>query len=543
MIAGSGGRQTRPTRGTVYIVGAGPGDPGLLTRRGASLLRSADVVVYDAMVHPDILNLARSSAERIYVGKRAAKPGTPQERINRILVDATLRASVVVRLKGGDPLVFGRGAEEALALNASAVRWQIVPGITAALGAAAYAGIPLTHRELASSFLIATGTEAGGALPEVPNPDPGRTMVFYMAVRRLGDLTQALLAKGWDPQTPAALVERATWPDQRVVSASISDLQERVSESGLRGPGVVFVGKVVALRQSVDWWERRPLSGTRIVVARSRAHTSYLVETLRDLGAQVSGFPVFESTLAPSRATFRKHIRTVQSYQTLLFTAPQGVTAFMSMLAEEGRDARALAGLRIICLGTATIGRAREYCLRPDIGLGTFDVDALLAAMDRSDATGLGRVLYATRPGLRSTLAEALRRSGANVEEVHAYDQVLRTEGIEEMKEALFHDTVDFLVFTSSSSVDSWMGVMGGSPVGRAVVAAIGPETRRTLDRAGFRVDLVPDSPTMDGLIRKLTEHGMDAAPSPEMTELIHSVGTGPCGSQAPSSRSRRAGT
>ncbi|HET8656555.1 MAG TPA: uroporphyrinogen-III C-methyltransferase, partial [Longimicrobiaceae bacterium] len=360
--------------GRVYLVGAGPGDPGLLTLRAARLLRRAEIVVHDALISREILDLVPAAAERIDVGKRAGGKHTPQRLINRVLVEAAARARVVVRLKGGDPFVFGRGGEEALALREAGVRFEIVPGVTAAVGVAAYAGIPLTHRDVSSAVTLVTGHECAAGGERVDWDRLGRsseTLVVYMGVNSLPVTSARLIAAGRSPETPAAIIQSGTCPGQRTVTAPLSRIAAAADEAGIAAPALVVIGPVAALRDRLAWFERRPLFGLRVLVPRSRTQRSRLARNLAALGADVLEAPRMSIEPGASPA-LGAAVRELDRFAWVALTSPTAVERFWGELLEAGLDARALAGVRFACFGTTTGAALLKHGIRPDFARPTF---------------------------------------------------------------------------------------------------------------------------------------------------------------------------
>jgi len=493
--------------GRVYLVGAGPGDPGLLTLRGREALALADVVVYDALLSPRLLDHAPPAAERVYVGKRAAQHTLSQDDINALLVERARAGRTVVRLKGGDPYVFGRGGEEALALAEAGIPFEVVPGVTAGVAAAAYAGIPVTHRDLASGVALVTGHEAQD------KPDsaldwqalarwPG-TLVFYMGVRNLPTIAENLVAHGRSPDTPAAAIHWGTTPRQRTVTGSLATLPGLVLRAELKAPAIIVVGAVVALRDRLAWFEQRPLLGRRIVVTRARAQASDLVAQLDALGAETIEAPAIHIEPPEDPADIERAAREAASFDWIVFTSVNGVDAYFAALAGAGLDARALAGVGVATIGPATTERLGRFGIRSDLQPETYTGAAVAEALAAGADLRGRRVLLPRADIAPKELADALRSHGAVVSDIVAYRTVLDTASADAVTDALGAGQVDWLTFTSSSTVRNFLGVVGAEAVraSRARIASIGPTTSATLREAGLEPDVEADPHTMPALV------------------------------------------
>jgi len=493
--------------GTVYLVGAGPGDPGLLTVRAGELLARADVLVYDALVSPAIVERA-AKAERIYAGKRGGTRNVmTQEEISRLLVDLAAKHETVVRLKGGDPFVFGRGGEEALELARAGVPFEVVPGVTAGVAAPAYAGIPVTHRGISTGVTLVTGHED----PEKPEAGidwgalarTGGTLVFYMSVGRMEENFARLMEAGRPPGTPAAAIEWGTYPRQRTVTGTLSSLPARAREAALGAPSIVLVGEVVALRGELAWWERRPLSGRRIVVTRARAQASAFAAALEALGAEVVQLPAIRVEPPEDEAPLRQAVACLDSFAWIVLTSANGVGRFFAALREAGRDARALAHAKVCAIGTSTAAELEKHGIHADLVPPEFNaegaVDALAAAVDLNGT----RVLIPAAEAARPVLADGLRARGAEVTEVVAYRTVQDGAGASEVRRRVEAGEIDLLTFTAGSTAKSFAALVG-TDAGAARVASIGPVTSAALREVGMRVDVEAKEATIDGLLRAI---------------------------------------
>ena len=489
---------------TVYLVGAGPGDPGLLTRRGAELLARADVVVHDRLSAAELLDLAPAAAERIDVGKAPQHHRMSQAEINELLVARGRRGQMVVRLKGGDPFVFARGSEEAHALADAGVAYEVVPGITSALAVPASAGIPVTQRFSSTSFTVVTGHEdpasGEGSVDWEALARVGGTLVILMGVGRWPAIAARLLAGGLSPGTPAAAVRWGTRPEQHTTRATLATL----GDHPLEAPSVIVVGDVAGER--LDWFERRPLAGRRVVVTRSRAQASHLADRLRELGADVVEAPTI-ATDPPTDggAALAAALARIAEFDWLVLTSPNGVAATFD---PHLPDARALAGVRVAAVGPGTVDALAARRVVADLVPERFVAEGLLAAFPAPPAGG-GRVLLAQAAGARPVLAEGLAEAGWQVEVVAAYRTVAVALDAETLDRA---STADAVTFTSSSTVDHLVAALGDRPL-PAVVASIGPITSATIRRHGHEVDVEAEAHTIEGLVDALVEHL--AAPPP----------------------------
>jgi uroporphyrinogen III methyltransferase/synthase len=484
----------------VYLVGAGPGDPGLLTARALELIASADVILYDRLVPEGALDGARADAELVFVGKCAAAEAerTPQADIDRLLLEHAREQRTVVRLKGGDPFVFGRGGEEAEVLHAAGIPFEVVPGVTAGVAATAYAGIPVTHREHASAVAFVTGHEdpakPGSALAwEALAAFPG-TLVFYMGVRRLPDIVAALTAAGRRPDEPAAVVAQGTLPHQQVVTGTLETVADQARAAGVRAPAITVVGSVAGLRETLGWFEARPLHGRSVAVTRARAQASELAARLRELGAAVVEAPTIRiEPLAPA-------IPDLGRYDLVCLTSPNGVRLLFEGLAADGRDARALAGATVAAIGPGTARALRGQGVIADVVPQRAVAEALVEAL--RDAP-VGRALVARAREARDVLPDALRERGAIVEVLALYETVaepLAPSALEAARNA------DYLTFTSSSTVRLFLeagdGELGVSDTTRVV--SIGPVTTETLREAGLEPHLEAARHDIDGVVEAL---------------------------------------
>jgi len=493
-------------RGRVVLVGAGPGDPGLLTLRGREVLAEAEVVVYDALLGPRLLDFAPPGAERIDVGKRAGKPAPSQEAIHRILIDRAQQGRRVVRLKGGDPFVFGRGGEEALALAEAEIDFEVVPGITSAIAGAAYAGIPLTHRNLASGVALVTGHEADDKAESALDWDAlarwKGTLVFYMGAATLPTIAANLIAHGLGAETPAAVIHWGTTPRQKVVTGTLGALPEAAAAANLKPPALIVIGAVVALRDRLKWFEKRPLLGRRIVVTRARPQASDLAARLEALGAETIASPAIRIEPPADPAPLREAVRRAAAFEWIVFTSPNGVEAFFAAMKTEGLDARALAGRRVAAIGPATAARLSAFGIRADLQPETFTSASLAEALAaRQDLRG-AHILLPRADIAPKDLGEALAARGAAVREVTAYRTVADLASREVTRALLDRGEADWITFTSSSTVRYFLEAVGAERIRRsgARVASIGQATSAAIREAGLDVAVEANPHTMEGL-------------------------------------------
>ena len=496
-----------PAAARVFLVGAGPGDPGLMTRRALDLIQEADVILYDRLIPDGALDGVRDDAELRYVGKQPGGQSMRQEEINELLVELGRAGGSVVRLKGGDPFVFGRGGEEGGALAGAGVPFEVVPGVTAGLAAPAYAGIPVTHRDDASAVALVTGHEDPekeetaldwAALAAFPG-----TLVFYMGVGRLATTAGRLIAAGRSAGEPAAVVERGTLPGQRTVSGTLASIAERAAIAEVRPPAVTVVGAVAAMSDRLQWIERRPLHGRAVVVTRARAQASELRDRLSGLGASVVETPTIRIVARPVAGELRAAVERSADYDLVCLTSPTGAALLLDALAEIGRDARALAGATVAAIGPGTAAALAEGGIRADVVPERSVAEALVEALLGTPVSGR-RALVARAAEARDVLPDALEERGAEVDVVPLYDTVA-----EELTESQIDavGSADYVTFTSSSTVRFFVDALERrhvtlSPNTRVV--SIGPVTSATARDQGLEVHVEADRPDIDGLVRAL---------------------------------------
>lgn len=513
--------------GIVHLVGAGPGDPGLLTARALELIGTADTILYDRLIPVTALDGARPDAELVYVGKEGRGPQMPQEEIDRLLVEHAAAGKCVVRLKGGDPFVFGRGGEEALLLRAAGVPFEIVPGVTSGVAAPAYAGIPVTHRDRASAVALITGHED----PDKPESAidwpalagfPG-TLVFYMGVKQLPRIAEQLIAGGRPADQPAAVIERGTLPGQRTVVATLATIAERAAAEGIRPPSITLVGDVAALRdEGVRWFEDRPLAGRSVAVTRAREQASGLAARLRALGAEVVETPVIrivpldpptfhahaEARPASGPSTPDAHasgssepapsLPDPSRYDLLCLTSPNGVRLFFDRLADAGLDARALHGVRVAAIGPATMRALCKHGVLADVLPERAVAESLVEALGD---VPVRCALVARARVARDLLPDALRERGAEVDVLELYETVAEPLSAEQLDAVR---SADYVTFTSASTVTNLLSAAGGSLDTPARLASIGPVTSDALRTHGLDPHLEASDHDIDGLLAAL---------------------------------------
>jgi uroporphyrinogen III methyltransferase/synthase len=501
----------------VYLLGAGPGDPELITLRARRRLSEADVVLYDALVHPDLLQHCRPDAELVFVGKRAGRSSERQADINRRMLAEAQAGRTVARLKGGDPYLFGRGSEEAEYLAAAGVDFEVVPGVPSPLAAAAYAGVSLSHRELASSIAYVTATESEQKDQSAHDwqklATATQTLVIFMGVRKIDSLMQLLVAHGRSPECPAAVIQSASLPSQRTVIGTVATIARLAREAGLGMPALTVVGEVLRLRDPLRWYERQPLFGKRVLITRAEGQARAMAQRVRDAGAEPVLAPAIRIAPPTDPEPLRRAAAGVGEYDWIVFTSANGVTLFFRALAALGGDTRRLGRARVAAIGPATAEQLHTHGVVPDAMpdqyRGEAVAEAILAHHDGS-MRGLA-VLLPRAEVARDALPERLRAAGARVDVVPAY-RTLPPEPQERtrLRELIEQRQIDVVTLTSSSTLDNLVDALGAdaaSLLERVVVASIGPITTEAAQRRGVRVTLTAAEYTAPGLIAALTRH------------------------------------
>ncbi|WP_010270891.1 uroporphyrinogen-III C-methyltransferase [Paenibacillus senegalensis] len=504
-------------QGKVYLVGAGPGDPKLITVKGRDVLEQADVVVYDRLANPSLLSFIKAEAERIYVGKRPDRHTLKQEVINQMLVDLAKQGKTVVRLKGGDPSVFGRVGEEAELLASHGIEFEMVPGVTSATAVPLYAGIPVTHRDMTSSLAIVTGHEC--PVKEGTNLDWAKlstatgTLIFLMGVGNLGTLKEVLIANGKDKATPAAVIQWGTRARQRTVSGTLETIVDDVQRAGLQSPAVIIVGEVVRLRDKLNWVERKPLFGKRVLVTRTRGQASELANRIYELGGEAIELPLIRIQRPASEARLERiaqTLSTVDRYDWILFTSVNGVAHFFEELRLARLDVRRLAKARIAAVGPKTAEALLERGLIAEQPEQCFQAEGLLEALRHELKAGQKVLLPRSEQG-RAILPEQLAELGLEVTDLPLYENVLCHENKEELLRLLKEEEVDMITFTSSSTVNHLFELLGEAGVTRPLellhnieIVCIGPVTAKTAGKHGLTVHRQAAEATLDSLIEAL---------------------------------------
>ncbi len=502
------------SKGKVYLVGAGPGDPGLLTIRGLECVREADVIIYDRLVHSSILSHARSDAELIYVGKASGVHTVKQEDINRLLSDRALGGKIVVRLKGGDPFVFGRGGEEAEHLARLGIEFEIIPGVTSAIAVPAYAGIPVTHRGVASSFAVVTGHEKAEesearedrlSLRSSISPlasFPG-TLIFLMGVENLPQIVDGLIEGGRDPSTPVAVIRWGTLPDQETLTCTLGCICQEVERVGFKPPAVIVVGEVVRLREKLRWFDTRQLFGKKVLVTRSRDQASVLSDLLRRYGADPIEFPLIKISPPADFGELDAALDRIENYDWLIFTSANGFKAVVDRLMALGHDIRWLRGPKIAAIGTATAKAIQTLGIRVDFVPSQFVAEAI--EREFPEEVNGKHILIPRAEEAREVLPEKLAKRGAVVDVVTAYRTELDEAGeTDRIREMIRTCEIDVITFTSSSTVRNFIKLIGTAIPDSITIACIGPITAQTASEMGLNPSIVADEHTIEGLVKAL---------------------------------------
>ncbi|HAA87352.1 MAG TPA: uroporphyrinogen-III C-methyltransferase [Verrucomicrobiales bacterium] len=497
-------------KGICYLVGAGPGDPGLLTLRAKQCLEMADVVVYDYLCNIDILNHAPVTSERIYAGKKAADHAIPQDELNDLLVKLSLEGKAVVRLKGGDPFVFGRGGEEAQELYESGVPFEIVPGISSSVAGPAYAGIPVTHRDHCSQLTIFTGhedpTKEDSALDYSKIGSSEGTKVMLMGVGQLAKVTQMMIDGGASPDTPVALIRWATTGNQKTLVGKLDDIADRSEDVGFKAPAVAVFGEVVKLRQTLNWFEGRPLFGKKIVVTRTRSQAGELSARLRCLGADVDEMPTIRIEPPENIKEFAELVQDSHKYSWIIFTSPNGVDSFFDMFFKLYKDARSIGGAKIAVIGPGTQKKVQDYHLSVDLIPDEYVAEGLVKKMLEVGSVENETILLVRPSTARDVISEGLTEAGAIVDEAIAYQTVCESEDPTGAVQRFQAGDTDLITFTSSSTVESFIDMDLPIP-DHLIIASIGPITSKTLQSAGLRVDIEAKESNIPGLVSAIEDY------------------------------------
>jgi uroporphyrinogen III methyltransferase/synthase len=499
--------KSKDENGKVYLVGAGPGDLGLVTLRAKECIEGADVIVYDHLANPEMLGWARDDAEVIYAGKKANEHSLTQQEINALLVEKAGGGKQVVRLKGGDPLVFGRGAEEANAVVEAGIEFEIVPGITSAIAGPAYAGIPVTHRAENSHVTFFTGHEdpakTESAVDYAALAKLGGTQVMLMGVERLEAITREMLKQGVRADLPVALVRWATTGRQETLTGTLQDIAQRAIDRGFEAPAVAVFGEVVKLRENLNWYEKRPLSGKRIVVTRTRKQASALSNKLRALGAHVIELPTIRIAPPTDLRAFAELVQDAHAYDWIVFTSANGVEAFFEFFFKLYDDAREIGAARIAAIGPATAQRVKDFHLHVDLQPEEFVAEAVVREFQKQGDVENLRILLVRAEKARDVLPKQLSALGAIVDEGFAYRTVPETGDITGARRQLLEEGADLITFTSSSTVENFLALGLPWPKGMQV-ASIGPITSKTARDHGLNIDVEARRHDIDGLVQAI---------------------------------------
>jgi uroporphyrinogen III methyltransferase/synthase len=489
--------------GKVYLVGAGPGDLGLVTLRAKECIEHVDVIVYDHLANPEMLSWAREDAEIIYAGKEAGKHALSQDEINALLVDKARQGKQVARLKGGDPFVFGRGAEEAEAIANAGIAFEIVPGITSAIAGPAYAGIPVTHRAQNSHVTFFTGHEdpakPQSSIDYAALAKLGGTQVMLMGVERIEAIARQMMEQGARKDLPVALVRWATTGRQETLVGTLEDIGQQVVDLRFEAPAVAVFGDVVSLRENLNWYEKRPLAGKRIVVTRTRKQASELSNRLRALGAEVVELPTIRIEPPTDLREFAELVQDAHSYDWIVFTSPNGVDAFFEVFFKLYDDGREIGGAKIAVIGPATAQRVKDYHLHVDLQPEEFVAEAMVRAFEKEGVENL-RILIARAEKARDVLPKSLSALGAIVDEGFAYRTVPETRDATGARRRLLQEGADLITFTSASAVENFLTLGLPWPKGMQV-ASIGPITSETARENGLKIDVEAQRYDIEGLV------------------------------------------
>ena len=494
--------------GKVWLVGAGPSDPGLFTLKGKAVLQRAEVVVYDALVGQGVLNMIPQEAKLIDVGKRASNHTMQQEKINQVLVDEALKGKRVVRLKGGDPFLFGRGGEELELLVASQIPYEVVPGVTSALSVPAYNGIPVTHRDFCSSLHIVTGHKKKGDLYDIDFEALVRTkgtLVFLMGVSALGDICRGLILQGMDEDMPAAILQKGTSAAQKRIVATVSTLEAEVKRQGIETPAIIIVGKVCALAGEFEWYEKLALAGKKILVTRPKELISKMAQKLREKGAEVLELPAVRTIPISPNEKLDASFQELSSYDWIAFTSPTGVRIFFDALKKAGKDIRALAGVKLAVIGTGTKNEIEARGLFADLMPELYDGQALGAKLAEKCRPGEKVLLPRAAIGNQEILKELNRVEGIQVNDVATYDTFYESQKLIDEKAEFENGSIDYAVFTSASTVRGFAKAVAGLDFSLVKAVCIGKQTKAEADGLGMETYMAKKA-TMDSVVECVEE-------------------------------------
>ena len=501
-------------KGKVFLIGAGPGDPGLITVKGLAFLKKADVVVYDYLANEDLLKAAKEGAETIYVGKKGGDHTLSQEEINALIIRKAGEGKTVARIKGGDPFIFGRGGEEAEELAKAGISFEIVPGITSAIAVPAYAGIPLTHRDFTSTVSFITGHEDPTKKESKIRWDKistgAGTLVFLMGMGNLPMIAAELIKNGRDPETPVALIRWGTLPEQETTIGKLKNIGEIARTKKIRPPVVILVGEVIELREKLNWFEHLPLFGKKILVTRAREQASDLSERVRDLGGIPIEFPTIEVIPPESWADADHCAAQMAVYDWVIFTSANGVKFFLERIFALGRDIRDLKGPRICAIGPKTAEALDALKVKVDLVPSEYRAESIFEGLKKEDLRGK-RLLIPRAKLARDVLPQELRKTGASVDVVEVYQTIRPAGNAEEVKRLLRNKSISAITFTSSSTVSNFADLVGINEVrdlmGGVAIASIGPITAERARTLGIKTTVMPEEFTIPALVEALAEY------------------------------------
>lgn len=498
-------------KGYVYLVGAGPGDPKLLTIKGSECIAKADVLVYDRLVSKHLLKLTKPDCEKIYAGKSPEGHTLTQNAINQVLVQKALAGKIVTRLKGGDPFVFGRGGEEAEALVEAGIPFEVVPGITSAVAVPAYAGIPVTHRDITSSFTVITGHEKpaknNSAISWESLAQSGSTLIFLMGMENLKLIADQLLANGLEPSTPAGVIQWGTRSEQRVLTGQLGDIACLAEEERFTNPAVIIVGQVVSLRDKLRWFENKPLFGQKIIVTRARHQASVLSQSIEELGGEPLEFPVIDIAQPSDPSLLCQAIKEINQFSWIVFTSVNGVEAFFAEFGKQGKDIRELAGIDLAAIGPATQTALEKRGLRVSFVPEEYKAERIAEGLTGKIIAGQ-KILLPRAEEARMVLPETLQASGAEVWDIPAYQTILGDADKAQLQRLLQEKAIDAVTFTSSSTVRNFIRLLDGElALLRGVKTySIGPITSKTARELGLDIHYEAAEYTIDGLLQALRQ-------------------------------------
>jgi len=503
-------------KGKVYLVGAGPGDPGLLTLKAKACLEKADVVIYDHLANEVFLDHADEKAAFIYVGKKGGDHTLSQDEINKLIVDKAQQGHMIVRLKGGDPFIFGRGGEEAEELVKAGVPFEIVPGITSAIAVPAYAGIPLTHRDYTSTVAFITGhedpTKETSSIAWDKLSTGVGTIVFLMGITKIASICNELIKNGRSPNTPVAVIHKGTHPEQVTVEGNLENIAEIVKSANIRPPGIIVVGDVVGLRKGLNWFEDKPLLGKKIIVTRAREQASDFLTKLLELGVHCVEFPTIEIVPPDNWEPLDKAIEDLPNYDWLLFTSVNSVKYFFKRVYENGKDTRCLKNIKVGAVGPKTAEAVRENGVIPDLIPEEYKAESVADSFRNFNTENI-KVLLPKASKARKTLPDELKKMGADIDEVTVYHTIMPEGKTDEVKSMLEAGDIDMVTFTSSSTVTNFINIFGPdsekikSYLKDVDIASIGPITSDTAKKNGLKITVEAKDYTIDGLIEAILEY------------------------------------